>query len=358
MNINSTKEDTSIYSAVPGEDHFSIERVSLISKQNGTVWVDRKPVSPQEMYRQLEFEVGDRITQRSGIFPLACLVIMAGDADQRNLLQRITSPRTRNIPFKIKTVKEYLKKYMKLTNKQFDEAAQEAFCLIKKRLGFPEKDPLACSYKVTEEVIAAAKSEPCIQFLESQQPRPAIFPREFELLSRKLNEEYSTDAKDVIAALKDTKSREHIAAMSISTEEGQSYLSIANVDKQHLRLESWKWLKLVELAGQPLTLHVYEKKRRDAPTHPFRFNANMTGEVSARINLEKSLLEVLCLQEGSRTIQDKATFILDSTYALCVYITLKRLREDRERFTRLWEEAQCLPTPNDLFDKIYQPMNY
>lgn len=363
MNHIFKKEVPTIYAAAPSEDHFSLEEVTLRQKGNGAVQVARKPVSRLEMIKKWELATKDHPEQPRA-FLLACISVMAGDEDQRRIQERVTASRTRNIPFNIQTTKEFLKKAMsikkehkKVSPKEIDDLLQATFAPIKQQLGFPAKDPAECSYKVTGEVVAAATSEACIQYLEQQKPRVAIFPCEFELICQTLEKEHATDAEKVIAAIKTTKSREHIAALSLSTEGEIDFITIANVNRQFLKMESWRFIKLIEQAGEPLRLHVFEKIKRDATMHPFRFNNNRAGEVVAKFTPGKSCLEVACIQEGSSAILDKAAFTLDSTYTLCIFLTLKRLREDKAQFAKLLEGALCSPSVNDPFESIYMPMN-
>jgi hypothetical protein len=193
--------------------------------------------------------------------------------------------------------------------------------------------------------------------MERLKPRMAIFPNEFEQICQTLKTEHAADAEKVIAAMKKTKSREHIAAVSLSTEGEQDFITIANMNRQLLKMESWRFIKLIEQPGEVLRLHVFEKTRRDAAVHPFRFNNNRAGEVVAKFTPGKAFLDVVCLHEGTRGTQDNATFILDGTYTLCLFITLRRLREEKAKFQKLVEGALCTPSVNDIFESIYMPMN-
>lgn len=359
----STKEEQAIFAAASEEDHFSLEEVTLRQKGNGSVQVRKTPVSRLEMIKKWELMAKDHPEQPRA-FLLACLLVMAGDENQRRIQERVTASRTRNIPFNIQTTKELLKKAMSknkehknVSPKELESLIQATFAPIKEQLGFPAKDPAECSYKVTGEVAAAATSEACIQYLERLKPRAAIFPGEFELICQTLEKEHAADAKNVITAIKKTKAREHISALSLSTEGEMDFITIANVNRQHIKMECWRFIKLIERAGEPLRLHVFEKTRRDVATHPFRFNNCMSGEVICKFNPDKSFLEVVCIHEGTRNLIDNAAFILDSTYTLCLYLTMKRLREDNARFTKLLEDAQCSPSVNDPFESIYMPMN-
>jgi len=362
MNSIPKKEGQAIYAAAPVEECFSLVSVSLRHKGNGAVQVVRKPVSRLEIVKKLGIEDGDPAEQRSRAFLVACMLVMAGDPEQRTILNRVSAPRTRNISFNVRTTEEFIEMSTKkdqkcISPKKIDDLLQATFAPVKEQLGFPAKDPAEQSYRVTGEVVAAATTEACIQYLERRKPREAIFPSEFEQMCQTLKTEHTADAENVITAIKKTKSREHIAALSLSTEAGMDFITIANISRQILQMESWRFIKLIEQPGEALRLHVFEKIRRDAAAHPFIFNNNKAGEVVAKFTPGRSCLELACIQEGTRATLDKATFILDSTYTLCLFITLKRLRADKALFVKLVEGALCAPSVNDPFNSIYMPMN-
>ena len=167
-----------------------------------------------------------------------------------------------------------------------------------------------------------------------------------------MQNDYKDDAPAVKLALEKTKSREHIAALSITSENDQTFLNIVNRDKHQIRMESWKFVALIERAGETLRLHEYVTKRYNAPPDPFIFNNNKEGEVVGKFYPQGSSLHIACSINGSQ-IRDIAKFILDSTYTLCIYATLKRLHEDKERFRRLQERAETLVAEIDPFDSIY-----
>ena len=159
--------------------------------------------------------------------------------------------------------------------------------------------------------------------------------------------------RELLDILTYTKSRDHLAAYSVTTEKGQTYVSMVNTHRQHLHMEAWKFLALIERAGEALTLAELIKPKQGEPPQAFKFNSNEVGDVIAKLCIQNSAIEVICMTPATK---DRATFIVDSTYTLCLYATLKRLKNDSERFKRLSEDAQTLLSANDPFDSVYQPL--
>lgn len=321
------------------------------------------------------------------------LVITAGEKEQRIFCGRITDKSTRNIAYKIEKPRKYLKDSIesairqevyadtrdsktKLTPKEidklvrtrlsmsfpnadkFDELIKRSFSSIKDDLGFPATDPVEHAYKVTDAVITVSTSEPCKEYLERLQTRKTIFPHELPIIEQELNSKCSdiNEATLVFKKFKETKSREHLAAYSITSEKDQTCISIVNTHRQYIRMESWKLLALIERSGEALRLTELIKPKMGEPPPVFIFNENKEGLVVGKFDMKMSIIEVVCMDKGGTKVHDRATFIVDSTYTLCIYATLKRLKEDSERFKLLREKAQTLLSLKDPFNFVYQPL--
>ena len=320
------------------------------------------------------------------------LVLAAGEEEHRVIHKRITDSNTRNIRFQIEKPRRYLmasmerairqkafteatsskhkpppelldkkvKETIKMafpTPKSIDEVILQAIKKSKKDLKFPDPDPVEFSYKITKEVLAAATSEACKEYLQQQTTRVAIYPYELEQMEQHLKNNFSTnnEAQRVIAEIKKTKNREHIAALSITSEKDQTFVGLVNIHRQHIRMEAWKFLALIDRSDESLRLTEFLKPKLGEPPPLFVFNNNKEGVVIGKFTKQRATIDVVCLNEGKEPHKDKATFILDGTYTLCVYTILKRLQKDRERYKELLEEAQTLFKTKDPFDSLYQP---
>jgi hypothetical protein len=212
---------------------------------------------------------------------------------------------------------------------------------------------------IDDRVLASGMSEHCRNELEKYVVRigsSLLYPKEFNSLITFLKQNFPEEAKGVLSVIKKTKTREHLAALSLATEgssEEEIFVSIVNTHGQDLTIEAWKFCALFEDHAHPHRLGTLgRKKDYREPNDPFSFNNNKSGDVLAQFVPATSTLHVFCQNSQDAGIADKATFIIDIDYALCIYITLKQLREDRERFNRLKEKAD-MSVPSDLFKSLH-----
>jgi len=373
-------------------EYFKIDNIS-IPDGGGTARIHRKGISKVDAYNLWENPEICESDQRLQVFYLSYLIISVGEIVHRDFILRISDRKTRNIPLKVLRSSEYLEQtikdvriteektnqynkggrtakvsYKKMKNEideeveknypleKLDDIIKQALMPVMVDLGFPEINPAEYSFKITDAVIAAAKTESCIQYLNQLKPRGVIFPHEFVKICQVLNDGYAADAAQVIFAIEKTKSREHIAALSISTEDNQTYVSIANVNRHHIKMEDWKFLALIGRSGEALRLHEYEEKKYGGFKKPFTYNNNKSGIVTAKFTPEKAIIDIACVDGANiKNIHDCSTFVVDLPYTLCFYSILSRLRDDKERFDRLYEQASIVAI-KDPFDLIYQPL--
>jgi hypothetical protein len=230
----------------------------------------------------------------------------------------------------------------------------EALKSLREELNLPTVDPVASSYAITEDVIASASTEVCKMELERLSAIPGrIYQAHFAKISADLQKDFPAEAKTVIKVFADTQTREHLSAMSLSTERSTLLVTLANIDGQLIKMEGWKFTKLLESPGEALHLETLVQKRSyNEPPPLLAFNHNKSGDVVAQFDTEESTLRVTCLGEN-KAPADNATFILDIDYALCIYMTLKRLRHDKERFDRLREAAEATIADDNPFKKMF-----
>jgi predicted transcriptional regulator with HTH domain len=395
-NAEIAKERAPIYILFRDDDYLRIMLVTYHEDVTGERKTEYKSLLNLELFQHWRQYINyyQRLTVAEQIdhsFYTLIMILTAGEEEQRIFHRRITDNNTRNIRYQVEQPRKYLKTSLeraikqeffstntkekrKLPKKLIDKLVRESIkmlfptpakfdelitCAIqstKDEMGFPEADPVEYSYLVTDAVVAAATSEPCKEYLKEQKHRVAIFPSELNNIIHVLNSKYTADAELVIAKIKETKSREHIAAFSITSEKDQTLLSTVNMQRQYIRMEAWKFLALVERAGESLRLTELSKPKMGEPPPLFKFNNNTEGTVVGKFDIQKSIIEVVCLNEGKEPYLDKATFVVDSTYTMCIYATLKRLKDDAERFKRWREDAQTLLKVNDPFVYVHQPL--
>jgi hypothetical protein len=323
-------------------------------------------LSKNDMFKRWQENSAKPYQQCSFDFYLSCMIVLSGDFHQRRAIQRKIARNARNIEFKTGRVQDYLKEAMENTTQTKDKKSKainvkmvnsildKAFVDVKTELGFPTIDPVEYSYEITDEVIASTTTDECQRYLEQSQAIPIILPKDFERIQDKLKTTHPDDAKDVLSALKKTKSREHLSVVSIDTDNDEIFIHIVNPLRQQIRMESWKFLLLIEEDKTPRQLYDFDKRGYKDPAHQFIFNNCKAGIIEGRFNSKGSSIEVVCRGTNPTDIMDKATFIVDNTYVLCLYTTLRRLKDDKIRFTRLKEEAETTVANKDEFDKLFQ----
>lgn len=398
----SVESASPVYSSIHDVDQFKLVILSIEWTMDENPWVKRIPYPLLKIYqnwrelRSQEREPGEYI------FHLSSLIMVFAEDHQRRLLKRIIQPNTRNIRLGIKTTIEYfqqsvlksmcdevfpsskfphltleekkesIKKLLcnekypeskfpgmslmekrkllqKETEKELNQVLDEVFAESKLRLGFPEVNPYEYTYKITSQVVTTAHDDQCIKYLKQQRTLDIISTNELARICETLRKDHSNDAEAVIKALERTQSRDHIAAFSISTEHDQTYVSIVNSHGKYIKMEGWKFLSLVESSGDPRKLHEFYKKRMNEPVDPFEFGNNKEGEIFAKFDPQECTLDVICRGTEKNDLRDRAVFIVDNTYVLCIYTTLKRLEEDRERFNRMKKNATTSVPVNDPF---------
>jgi hypothetical protein len=362
-----------IFTIISDGDFFPLASIIIPEKREGTQpapW--KKRLSPLEMFRLFWDSAGQGQGSQPYGFYLSLLIITEANAGLQRSVARVSSSATRNIKFDIGNILSLFETGLKKTpqgvsllpsqkellsmlnkgkkagkdsqviNRQLSEMLDGAFSRVKEQLGFPATDPTGYSYVVTDTVLATAKSEPCKNYLKKQRTQQLLFPRDLEGIEAELKAEFPDEADDIITVIRATQSREHVAALSLNTEGDQTFLSIANTHRQYVKMESWKFIAMVERDEEVLNLQELTKPKYGEPPSPFQFNNLKDGIVVGKLTIRESALEIACLDDKTNAVHCKAKFHLDSTYMLCIYTTLKRLQDDKIRFTVLMEQAKVL----------------
>jgi hypothetical protein len=195
--------------------------------------------------------------------------------------------------------------------------------------------------------------------LAEQKPYGVLTEYRFqEVVSKELKAKFPDEAEALIARIVATGNRNHLAALSIDSKDGQLAVSVVNQRGDLFTLEGWKLLKLVEKHGDALTLGNLDRKGDWQREPVLRLNNNRSGEILAVYTANDSTLHVVCRQETpsgqgkTRTgTPDRAAFMLDQTYLTAIYVAILQLKEDKVRFEELREAAEARKAVNidDLF---------
>ncbi|RII25140.1 MAG: hypothetical protein CXR31_14720 [Geobacter sp.] len=300
------------------------------------------------------------------LFHQASLLMEQGEKQHREVIKRISRRNSRNIVMQLDTIWSYARTtfdtenpYRKITQMQKErlmELLKSGLDAVRAELKIDAGNPVEYSYEITYKVINAAPNERCQQLLErlqTQHPGP-IYPDLLEKIKAQIEQMAPDESDRVLRVLGGTRNREHLAAISVTSEDDELCVTLVNIHGQKIRMEAWNFVNLLENQGTALRLADLTTGFREQ-CQVLVFNLNKKGKVFGRFIPARSTIEVVCLQDSDNSVSDRATFVIDIDYALCVYAAVKRLRDDKERFNRLKEKAENT-IEHDPFDKIFQSM--
>ena len=309
-------------------------------------------------------------------FILAVIILTSGERHHRYLARRKSTRGTRNIRMPIRQTAEYAEEtlYSPVSGKLYKSGTRnkkelmkyddlttlirETFAPIKAKLGLPADDPVMFSYTVPDNAANPASAE-CRAYLKRLKPHGLLTEHYFKRACEKLRADFPEDATPIIEAISQTKHREHLSAISLTTKDGQLVVSIVNQRGDLVSMEGWKLLRLVDEHDTPLTLGSLDRKGPWQPEPLLELSKNKSGDLIGVYTAEDSTLQVVCRQETttnqgkvSTATPDRAAFMLDQNYLVSLYVAIAQLKEDKKRFEELREQAEARKAVNidDLFD--------
>lgn len=309
-------------------------------------------------------------------FMMATAMLTSGERHQRELIQRKTATGTRNIRVSTRPPPEYvlvtydptvinnLRMGGKLSKKeqmQYDELTdliREILTPIKQRLNLPATNPVPHSYTISDTLIATV-NKPCQAFLKRVRTQGMLTEKRLAELQGKLRADFPDEAENLITKITDTKNRGHLAAISLNSKDGQLVVSIVNQRGDLLSMEGWKLLRLINEHGTPLNLGELGRMGSWQPEPLLALNGNRSGELIGVYIADDSTIQIVCRDEKvnakgtvAKGTPDRAAFILDQDYLVSLYVAIAQLKEDKQRFEQLREEAEAKKAVNvdDLFD--------
>ena len=150
---------------------------------------------------------------------------------------------------------------------------------VKARLEWPTLNPVEWSHRITDEVMEAAKTKAGRAFLEREIPHGIIFSERLNLIEERLKLDHSDESKPIIKALNETRSRDHLALISLAaTNMGEARVLIVDDAKNRLEMPAWKLVDLLDHAGSSRKLYSFpgDHYREKSPT--VVFNQDQTGQ--------------------------------------------------------------------------------
>lgn len=368
MNISRLLEND-IYLCYFNNEDFLLSTASLSDSD-----ISMKRVTVPDIFKYVSRNEKSSVPDPLFDFLVSYAVLSESSSHYRKRIALKTGNKTRNINLKTHTTRNFLKGFFKFMDdkkpsiKSLNAFLMKALEEVRIKLNFPHPDPVEYSYKITEEVVLSASSQACKDYLETRHTLPFIFLKDFKNIKATLNSKYPDDAKNVISAINDTKSRDHLSAVSLESFEDQLFVHIVNPGGQQIRLEDWKLLFMLEDAGKPRLLYDFRERFYKGQNQHLFFNNCTNGQIIGAYYPDNSYFLIINSNEkegkkgnnqttSQEKIHDKASFIMDSSYLLCLYITLKRLKEDKTRFSTLKERADSAEIDSTLFDSVFKPFD-
>lgn len=349
----------SIYLLKPDAETFRLTRAMLDEK---TGWIRKPSVRRDELIEKALGLEGDRF------FFLTALVLGHREIIPREVLQRTSKKGVRSIPTAVKEVEHDLTRSVKgfkemdgetqkgaesgmaLEKEKLEALLHEALAGMRKELEFPSVNPTRWSYEISDDFVESIEDPECRAFLVAMQTayKKPIFQETFEKISERLLK-YPSGAK-VRERLEATRTREHLSAVATISEEGDAYLGAVNPDGQLVRMRASTFLNLVERHGSPMCIADLDGFWPRGSKPKAGLNRHREGMVVGKFSPAMSKLDVNCTVGKEETCRDQATFLIDPDDVVLHYVVLRRLRDDKARFDRLRDLAECMvvPDPHNL----------
>ena len=112
-------------------------------------------------------------------------------------------------------------------------------------------------------------------------------------------------------------------------------------------------LFLIERHDQEIMLGEFPKYNEKMEGHYLKYKDYDSGKVFGRYEAKQSRLHVALISNKKPPVEKRSAFILDQDYLMCLYVVIKRLREDSEAYQRLQQQA-LVTTGDHPFTTYYQ----
>jgi hypothetical protein len=278
------------------------------------------------------------------------LVVIAGEMVQRQLVKRVLTRGVFGVPVCPKKPREFLFelispklkgkekiKMMRMLEAMIDEALRE----FKVQAGLPEVSPQAFCYVLSDEVIEAAKTDACREYLGiNARSCPHILsgdmPHFMEIFASKFPDEVET----VSQALQASRSRDHLAAISVTGDGENLSVTLVNTAGCRVTMKARRFVQMMVTPGEPVQLGEFPDPRRYREPEVI-FNNLREGVVHAQFSVNHGCIEVICVdpnKTGINALNDRSSIAIDVDYALVVALVLNRLHSDEERVSRLLQK--------------------
>lgn len=291
---------------------------------------------------------------------VAGLTVVAGETAQRQLVRRVVAPGVRGLTVAPGKPREFLfdlispkakgkekatakekAKEKKRMMERLQAMIDQALAQFKEQAGLPRESPQAVCYTITDAVIEAAHSAACREYLEMNvRSCPQILSRDLEPFFEILGTRFPDEVSAVSEALQASRSRDHLAAISLTGEGENLNVTLVNTAGCRLTVRSRRFVQMMVNPGHPVLLGEFPDPRRYREPEVV-YNNERKGVVYGQFSANHGCLEVICVdpdKTGATALFDRSSIAIDVDYALCLSLILDRLHRDEERVSRLMQE--------------------
>lgn len=281
---------------------------------------------------------------------VASLTVSAGELSQRQTIKRVLTPGVRGISISPKKSREFLLTIISPKTKgeekgrmleDLETMISQALQEFKARIGLPEESPQAYCFTISEEVIEAAVSEKCREYLGiNAQSCPHILSGDMPHFLEILGFQFPEDVDAVKQVLEASRTRDHLAAISITGDGDDLNVTLVNSAGARITMKAWRFLQVITHPNEPIQLGEFPDSRRYQEPEII-YNNHRRGVVHGRFSDQHASIEVICIdpdKSGANALLDRSNIAIDLDYALCVALVLNRLQNDRERVSHLVQE--------------------
>ena len=299
------------------------------------------------------------IPKTGGDFVVAAKTIRGGEPEQRKRAEELKAKRSRNLTTRVERASVYLARMLpRLTNEDgektlnMEEAERRLKSVlpeVKAVFGWPSENPVESSYRINEVVMKAASGDIARKNLEREIPHGIILPARLKLIAERLRLDLKDEAEPILEVLEQTASRDHLALISISADrDGETRVLLVDEAKNRLEIPAWKLVDLLANPGAARRLYVFPRDYQQERYPEVVFNEERTGDLIAKYLPEESSLRVMVVavskdpgNHKARAASRPVTFYLDQDYLACLWLVLRRVTEDRQRYRELMERAEA-----------------
>jgi len=356
----------SVYLRKPDPDFFRLCRVEQHKPRK------RIDISGKELFSA--WRLARRSDRENLPFLTGWMLLHEAEPEMRKMFRKISAKGARGISTNVKRSQYYLFRLVKKlhtpdrkevgerTDEQKTKSAKRrskadkrkgsiVMSILKevagpfKRLWGYDKEPPARDYYPlsTSDLQELEVSSDARVFMMSQLTSDRIDNKRYQLIQQEVRRLFPADAPVVIDALATSKIIESFAVIATPEVNGIGTVAIANDHGDWIRMESFKFCKLVESPDVALELGIIGDKRQAATEQPLAWGNKTSGRVIGKMLPSTHRLMIKVLDFKTDASLSTMEFLLDMDFTVLLVAVLQHLRLDAEQYQRWKEDAISVP---------------